>query len=79
MVDNQLLPLQMEVTFFFEQNSYAMETSAGVAVRLGRNQEDITVVLTKLEKLSILERIGEGEGAIYLYKTPYIQSEVCLD
>jgi hypothetical protein len=79
MIDQQLLPLQMECTFFFEQNTYAMETAAGVALRLGRNLEDITPVLTKLELLSILERIGEGEKAIYRYNTPKIQSEVMLE
>lgn len=79
MVDKHLLPLQMECTFFFEQNTYAMETSAGVALRLGRNLDDISPVLTKLEQLSILERIGEGEEAIYRYKTPNIQSDVTLE
>lgn len=79
MINKHLLPLQMECTFFFEQNTYAMETSASVALRLGRNPEDIVPILLKLEQLSILERIGEGETAIYRYRTPDVLSEVVLE
>jgi hypothetical protein len=73
-----LLPLQMECTLFFQQNSYTFETIDGLALRLGRKPEHIGLVLDHLVCLSILEKIGEGNGCIYRYIIPDQLSELEL-
>ncbi|WP_231705824.1 hypothetical protein [Effusibacillus lacus] len=45
-------------------------------MRLGRKREHIEPVLQHLVSLSILEKIGEGEQAIYRYIQPEITSEL---
>ncbi|CAM4233555.1 hypothetical protein [Saccharibacillus endophyticus] len=74
--DQELLKLQMECTVFFENNPYAYETARGLAKKLGRGVEPLAIVLNRLAAISILEKRGEGNMAIYSYKTPYTQNEV---
>lgn len=71
-----LLPLRTECLLFFERNMYAMETLAGLSVRLGRNAEDLAPAVRSLVEMSILERVGEGDSAIYRYNAPDTSSVV---
>jgi hypothetical protein len=64
------MPLQIECTLFFQENPYTFETLNGIALRLGRNPDDIKLALEHLMSISILEMIGEGEQAIYRYIAP---------
>ncbi|MCI3922786.1 hypothetical protein MO973_21390 [Paenibacillus sp. TRM 82003] len=65
--------LQLECTLFFERNPYALETVPGLSKRLGRSAADLALVVERMAKLSILERIGEGDRAIYCYRMPDLQ------
>ncbi|GAX91177.1 hypothetical protein EFBL_2843 [Effusibacillus lacus] len=76
MDNNQMFPLRIECTLFFQENPYTFETAGGLALRLGRKREHIEPVLQHLVSLSILEKIGEGEQAIYRYIQPEITSEL---
>ncbi|WP_174729049.1 hypothetical protein [Mesobacillus harenae] len=64
------LPLQMECTLFFQENPYMFETLDGIALRLGRKREDIDPVVKQLVSNSLLEKIGDGDQAIYRYIQP---------
>ncbi|OLO26147.1 hypothetical protein BTR23_24130 [Alkalihalophilus pseudofirmus] len=63
-------PLQVELTMFFQENPYTFETVNGLAIRLGRNIEDLHSVLNQLVDNMILEVIGTGDTAIYRYIQP---------
>ncbi|GAE27446.1 hypothetical protein JCM9140_3593 [Halalkalibacter wakoensis JCM 9140] len=66
----QINPLQIECTMFFQENPYTYETVKGLAIRLGRNTEDLVGVLEYLVSSMVLEVIGTGENAIYRYIQP---------
>jgi len=71
MKENELLTLRIECTLFFQGNPFAYETEEGLALRTGRKVEHLKPVLTELVNSSILEKLGEGDGAIYRYAEPY--------
>lgn len=73
------IALQMECTLYFERNPYALETIAGLSMRLGRTTNDLESVVKHLTDIRILERLGEGERAIYCYKAPEYVAEMDLD
>lgn len=75
---NNMLSLRMECTLFFQENPYTFETAEGLALRLGRKREHIEPILQHLVSLSILEKIGEGDRAIYRYNQPVVKSEVVI-
>ncbi|MGJ7918981.1 hypothetical protein [Neobacillus sp. LXY-4] len=64
------MSLQIECTLFFQENPYTFETLNGIALRLGRNPEDIKLAIKHLMSISVLEMIGEGDQAIYRYIEP---------
>lgn len=66
----QLNPLKVECTLFFEENPYTFETVEGLASRLGRRTTELAQILEHLVTVSILEKIGDGEQAIYRYMQP---------
>ncbi|HEX7064523.1 MAG TPA: hypothetical protein VF199_05585 [Bacillales bacterium] len=66
------LALQTECTWFFQQNPFAYETAKGLSVRLGRKTEHLLPILEELVSLSIIEKIGDGEGALFHYNEPVI-------
>ncbi|MFD1737891.1 hypothetical protein ACFSCX_15245 [Bacillus salitolerans] len=70
MIDYQLNPLEIECTMFFQENPYTFETLHGLTTRLGRNIEDLLPVLEQLVANSILEKVGNGDQAIYRYIQP---------
>lgn len=72
---NTNITLQVECTFFFEENPYAMETMQSLASRLGRSVEHLQPILNHLVELTILSKIGEGEESIYKYNQPMIMKE----
>lgn len=74
MRNNDLL-LRLECSLFFQQNPYTLETEEGVALRIGRMSKDLRPVLEYLVGHGILDKIGEGEAAIYRYLQPLIQEE----
>lgn len=67
--------LQVECTYFFEENPYAIETKKSLALRLGRSADDLEPVLNNLVSLTILTRSGDGEDSIYRYNRPMIIHE----
>jgi hypothetical protein len=73
-MDNDLL-LRLECSLFFQQNPYTLETEDGVALRLGRITNELRPALEYLVRHGILDKIGEGETAIYRYLRPFIQEE----
>jgi hypothetical protein len=78
----QLSPLKVECTLFFQENPYTLETLDGLAARLGRKTSDLSLILEHLVTVSILEKIGEGENAIYRYVQPdslQIQSDIAWE
>lgn len=70
MVAFHLNPLQVECTLFFQENPYTYETVKGLALRLGRNTDDLVGALELLVSNMVLEVIGTGETAIYRYIQP---------
>ena len=62
--------LQVECTYFFEENPFALETGESLATRLGRSVDDLIPVLERLVELSVLTRIGSGEQSVYRYNRP---------
>lgn len=70
MDEQDLLTLKIECTLFFQKNPYTLETEQGVAMRTGRRVEHIRDVLDDLVHRAILEKIGDGERAIYRYVQP---------
>jgi hypothetical protein len=75
-VNQEMLPLQMECTMFFQENPYTFETVDGLAIRLGRKVEDLDPIIQRLVALSILDKIGEGVRTIYRYKIPNMTDEI---
>jgi hypothetical protein len=62
--------LQVECTYFFEENPFALETGESLAMRLGRSVDDLIPVLERLVELSVLSRIGSGAQSVYRYNRP---------
>jgi hypothetical protein len=75
MEKNDLL-LRVECSLFFQQNPYTFETEEGMALRLGRMSKDLRPALAYLVGHGILDKIGEGDSAIYRYLQPLIQEEM---
>jgi hypothetical protein len=67
---NEMLKLQIECTAFFEQNPYTFETINGLENRIGRPTSLLQPILDELVSMSILNRSGEGDQAIYHYIPP---------
>ncbi|MBU8906282.1 hypothetical protein [Desertibacillus haloalkaliphilus] len=66
----KLNPLLIECTLFFQGNPYAYETVDGLALRIGRDPEDLFEILNQMVETSVLEVVGTGESAIYHYIKP---------
>lgn len=71
MNEHELIALRIECSMFFRENPYAFETEESLALRTGRNIEHLKPVLHELVGSSILQRIGDGDQAIYRYAEPY--------
>lgn len=67
---NSAIMLQVECTYFFEENPFALETGESLAMRLGRSADDLVPVLERLVELSVLTRIGDGDQPVYRYNKP---------
>ncbi|GGH83246.1 hypothetical protein JOD43_002982 [Pullulanibacillus pueri] len=70
-----MLSLQVECTYFFEENPYAMETVQSLANRLGRAIETLEPIVNQLVSLSILSKMGSGDETIYRYNQPTMMNE----
>jgi DNA-binding CsgD family transcriptional regulator/ligand-binding sensor protein len=70
MVSFYVHPLQVECTMFFQENPYTFETIDGLAIRLGRNLDDLRPIIEQLVAHKILETIGGGYQTIYRYIQP---------
>jgi predicted transcriptional regulator len=67
----ELYSIELECISFFEENLYTFETLEGLALRIGRQKEDLELVLNKLVDLAIVERIGiQGQPFVYRYIKP---------
>lgn len=75
MEDAHLFSLQIECTYFFEENPYALETIQSLGIRLGRSIQELEPVLNNLVSLTIITKIGEGAEAIYRYNEPIMTNE----
>jgi len=69
-VERSLMMLQVECTYFFEENPFALETLESLATRLGRSVDDLIPVLDRLVELTVLTRIGSGDQSVYRYNRP---------
>ncbi|GIP41048.1 hypothetical protein J31TS4_43280 [Paenibacillus sp. J31TS4] len=79
MRDELTLRLQLECTLFFEANPYTLESVQGLALRLGRRPDHLETILGRLVELAILERLGEGQRAIYRYIQPAVAADSDLE
>lgn len=79
MRDDDSFQLQLECTLFFEENPYTLESSDGLALRLGRKSEHLEAILDRLVTLCILERIGDGPRSIYRYIQPIVTSSSAIE
>lgn len=64
------MPLQIECTLFVQENLYDYETLEKIALRLGKQPEEIEPTINYLTSLSILEINGDGEKVSYRYVPP---------
>lgn len=69
-MERSLMMLQVECTYFFEENPFALETLESLATRLGRSVDDLIPVLDRLVELTVLTRIGSGDQSVYRYNRP---------
>jgi hypothetical protein len=67
--------LQIECTYFFEENPFALETKESLATRLGRSANELEPILSNLVALSVLTKFGEGEDTVYRYNQPIMINE----
>jgi len=74
-VERNRLMLQIECTYFFEENPFALETKESLATRLGRSANELEPILSNLVALSVLTKFGEGEDTVYRYNQPIMINE----
>ncbi|MCM3212932.1 MULTISPECIES: hypothetical protein [Niallia] len=70
--------IRLECMLFFKANPYAMETKSSISTRLGRNMFEVENVIEQLTQMSIIEKYGEGDSAIFRYKEPLVKSDVSI-
>lgn len=76
--ETNVILIQMECMLFFEANPFALETISSLSVRLGRGKDSIIKVMERLTELSLVEKFGDGETAIFRYKAPFDKSDVSI-
>jgi len=59
-------PAATKVLRFFHENEFTMDTVQGLALWTGCAPHHVANVVEALVRLKILERVGEGEDAVYL-------------
>jgi len=59
--------IRIEILIFFSKNPYAMDTVSKFSSWLKRPPSDIARELDYFVRQGIVERMGEGENAIYSY------------
>lgn len=74
-MERNRLMLQIECTYFFEENPFALETKESLATRLGRSANELEPILSNLVALSVLTKFGEGEDTVYRYNQPIMINE----
>ncbi|MCS7222960.1 MAG: cell wall metabolism sensor histidine kinase WalK [Armatimonadetes bacterium] len=60
-------PLKAELLFFFLENS-AADTAKGLAIWLGRSEEEISTAANELADAGVLRRDGAGLNAVYSFR-----------
>lgn len=73
-MDEAIIKTTIELTSFFSNNPFTLDTCAGIARRLGR---DVTLVREALEVFvakEVIEKIGPGPEPVYKYLPPYFAS-----
>ncbi|MBU0701865.1 hypothetical protein KKE26_11355 [bacterium] len=58
---------EMEIVVFFNTNQFAMDTALNIARWLKRDCNQVGDCLTHLFSLGVLEKMGEGNSAVYSY------------
>lgn len=69
-IENNQLTLELACIQYFEDNQDTSVTIQNLSLRTGRTAEELSPVLKQLINLSIIERDGIGEGALYRYVQP---------
>ncbi len=60
-------PIRRDLVTFFYENQFAMDTAKNLSRWINKNLSEVEKDLEELTKLQVLEKIGEGNSAIYLY------------
>lgn len=60
-------PVRRELINFFYENQFAMDTAKNLSRWINKDLSEIEKDLEELVKLKAIEKIGEGENAIYSY------------
>ncbi|MFH1564113.1 MAG: hypothetical protein ABIF11_11975 [Nitrospirota bacterium] len=60
-------PIRRDLLSFFYENQFAMDTARNLARWINKDLTDVEKDLEGLAKLKILEKIGEGNSAIFSY------------
>lgn len=58
---------EMEIVVFFHTNQFAMDTALNIARWLKRDYNQVEEYLDHLFSLGVLEKMGEGNSAIFSY------------
>ncbi len=59
-------PAKRWIVRFFQQNRYTMDTADGLAIWTGLSREKAAGAAEALVNAHLLDRIGEGDAAVYL-------------
>ncbi|MEW6096453.1 MAG: hypothetical protein AB1567_08015 [bacterium] len=60
-------PIRRDLLNFFYENQFAMDTARNLSRWINKDLEEVKEELEGLVKLRVLEKIGEGNSAIYSY------------
>mgnify|MGYP000002774908 CR=1 FL=1 len=70
MTPRETLEIRVRLLRFFSANPFTVDTLSGIALRIGRLEEEVRTELERLVALGILRRSGEAEKALYSYVRP---------
>lgn len=70
-MDELILIISIELTYFFNNNPFTRDTCAGIARRLGRDVNLVGIALERFVEKKLLGKIGKEPNYIYVYMPPY--------
>lgn len=60
----------LDIALFFQANPRTFDTAAGLALRIHRGVEEVSIVLERMAEHGILEAFTRGEGRYTCYALP---------